>query len=377
MTSSWPQLLNEILYMLDYGFYAFEKVFTNQHPFMPGKICWQKIAPRHPLEIQQWKLDEYGGPQAIEMYNPNVTSPDKRIEIPIQKLAVFTFDKEAGDMTGMSVLRSAYKHWYYKSQLEKIDAIQKERHGIGVPIIKLPINFNNDDKRYAENLGRNLRTNDKAHVVLPPGWEILFAKLEGQPVSALESMQHHDLQIQKNILAAFMDGGAKEEDQDLFLKSCRYIAEVITDVFNKYCIPQLVQYNWAGVKMFPELKVRRIGEQGDWRTLSFALRNMVGAGVVIPDDELEKNVREEMDLPPADPATSRTVPTPQNPTDPNAPTTDQNGNQIDPATGKKIPGAGDTNKPNPPKPPRVGPPRQASPSTKVPTANGGKDKSGG
>jgi hypothetical protein len=376
MSSSWPQLLNEILLMLDYGFYLFEKVFTNEHPQQPGKICWQKLSPRHPLEIQQWKLDEYGGPAGVEMYNPNITAPDKKIEIPINKLAVFTFDKEAGDMTGMSVLRSAYKPWYYKSQLEKIDAIQKERHGIGVPIIKLPITFNDADKKYAENLGRNLRTNDKAHVVLPPGWEIVFAKLEGQPVNALESVEYHDLQIQKNILAAFMNGGAKEEDQDLFLKSCRYIAEVITDVFNKYCIPQLVDYNWAGTKAYPELKVRRIGEQGDWRTMSFALRNMVGAGVIVPDDELEKTVREEMDLPPADPKTARAVPTPQGGKEEVEEEEDENGNKVD-KEGKKIPGSGEKNTPEPPKPPRVGPPRQGKPSPKVPTANGGKDKSGG
>jgi hypothetical protein len=376
MTSSWPQMLNEILLMLDYGFYAFEKVFTNTHPHMPGKVCWQKFGPRHPLEIQQWKLDENGGPLAIEMYNPAVTTPSKRVEIPIEKLAVFTFDKEAGDMRGLSVLRSAYKHWYYKSQLEKIDAIQKERHGIGVPIIKLPINFNNDDKKYAENLGRNLRSNDKAHIVLPPGWEIIFAKLEGQHVDALASVSHHDMQIQKNILAPFMDGGAKEADQDLFLKSSRYIAEIVCDVFNKYCIPQLVAYNWANVTEFPELKVRRIGEQGDWRTMSFALRNLVGAGVVLPDDELEKNVREEMDLPPRDPKTVRVVATPQNQTD-NRPQTDANGNPVQPGA-KSVPepgpgGAG----PKAPAPPRVGPPRQSKPGVKPTNANAGGDRSGG
>jgi hypothetical protein len=61
----------------------------------------------------------------------------------------------------------------------------------------------------------------------------------------------------------------------------------------------------------PRLKARRIGEQADWRTLSFAVRNLIGAGALTADDELERVLREEMDLPEADPATARKVATPQ------------------------------------------------------------------
>lgn len=321
MSISFGQVIQEALLMLDYGYYMFEKVFTDSDYRQPGKVCWQKFAPRHPMDVVSWDWDANGAPVAVEIYNPTIITggliSSQTTTIDIDKLVVFTFDKEAGDLTGVPLLRSAYKPWYYKSQLEKIDAIQKERHGIGVPIIILPVGFSNDDKLIAEQIGRNLRTNERAHVVLPPGWSIEFAKLQGQLTDALKSVEYHNTEILKNILATFIENrsGSPEANQDLFLKSCRYVAEQIESVINLYCIPQLVNYNWSKVKRYPQLKVRRIGEVTDWRTLSFALRNVIGAGIIRPDDPLEELVREEMDLGPVDLSTARIVTTQYNQND--------------------------------------------------------------
>lgn len=315
MSVSFPQLLTEILNFLDYGWYAFEKVFEiKDTPFGPH-VCWQKFAPRHPLDAIQWVYDKQGGPKLLEMRNQN--RRDGTVKIPIDKLVAFTFDKEGGNMEGVSVLRSAYKHWYFKESLYKIDAIQKERHGIGIPIIKLPPNFSAGDKLLANQMGKNLRTNEKAHVVLPPNWDILFAKLEGQRVDALESATHHGQMIYENVLGQFMirvgDAASTSDTQEqMFQKGTRFIAEIVRDVFNKWAIPQLVAYNWE-VEKPPELRVRRIGDTTDWRTISFAIRNFVGAGIIRPDERLENWVREEMDLPKPDPDTLREVATPQSP----------------------------------------------------------------
>jgi hypothetical protein len=190
-----------------------------------------KLAARHPMDIREWLWDENGGPDAFVMENisiqgtgntfsqpaltsfniPNAavtnhinqnynpTFDPRAVMIPITKAIIFTLEKEAGDLRGVSILRSAYKHYYYKDTMYKIDAIQKERHGIGVPIIKMPLGFSDTDKALAENLGRNLRTNERAHIVVPMNWEVAFAKLEGQPVDCMKSIEHHDMKIKSNI----------------------------------------------------------------------------------------------------------------------------------------------------------------------------------
>jgi hypothetical protein len=321
MSISFPQFLTEALLCVDFGYYMFEKVWKEQMIDGQRRLVWQKLAPRHPMDVKKWKFDRGGGPDGVWMYMPQNaqdseggTAPagtwipgfegavqQDSVYIPIDKLLVFTFDREAGNIEGMSVLRSAYKHHYYKDQLYKIDAIQKERHGIGIPVIKLPVGFTPADKAAADQLGRNLRTNERAHVTLPPNWDLIFAKLEGQPVKALESIEHHDARIRENILAAFTGDAkqTKEEDLTLFLKAMRFLADIVCETINLHAIPQLMEYNFSRVGT-PRLVARRIGEQDDWRTMTFAVRNLVGAKVLTPDPALEDYLRKEMDLPQVD-----------------------------------------------------------------------------
>jgi hypothetical protein len=365
---TWSRVLDDVLLMFDYGYFCFEKVYTFNKK---GQLILRKLAPRHPLDISEWVWDDRGGPAGIVMepYMPygslygfptTVPSPDGITGslgpfIPIKKLAIFSLEPEGGDLRGLSVLRSAYKHWYYKDTLYKIDAIQKERHGIGVPVIVLPPGFSTEDKKLADELGRNLRTNDRAHIVIPSNWQIMFAKLEGQPVSCIESIDHHNTQIRENILAPFMgDPDPGETSMDMFFKSTRYLADSVAEIFNRHIIPQLVDLNFSRGE-YPILRARRIGEWNELRTWSFAYRNLVGAGTIRPDDPLEAFVREELDLPKMDPTTTRIVDTPQAPGD----------------------GGGDSNAPGAPKPPRVGPPRQGKPTAKLPAGNAGRDTSGG
>lgn len=330
MSISWTQVLIESLLMCDFGYYMFEKVWENQIVDGELRTVLTKLAPRHPMDVKDWLFDTNGGPQTVLMYPSQITSEVQEIPIDIAKLLVFTFDREAGNIEGISVLRSAYKHWYFLEQLYKIDAIQKERHGIGIPVIKLPIGFTPEDKAIAENLGRNIRTNERAHIVLPPGWDIMMLKMEGQPVNALESVAIHQAAIRENILVNFIIEGAREDDLVMFFRAARFVADIVADTFTQYLVPQMVSYNFPGVTRYPRLQVRRIGETADWRTLSFAIRNLIGAGVIVPDEPLEDNIREEMDLPKADPATARLVATPQNPFDVNEELLQQDG--VDPST---------------------------------------------
>jgi hypothetical protein len=305
---SWSRVLEDVLLLTDYGYMPFEKVWA-EASFEGGRFVQRlaKLAPRHPMDVQEWVYDSHGGPDGLWMESSRDTPTDPGIWIPIDKLAVFTFEGEAGDMAGVSLLRSAYKHWFYKETLYKIDAIQKERHGIGIPVIKLPLGWSSADKLLAEELGRNLRTNERAHVTLPPGWDLLFAKVEGQMVDSMKSIEHHDKAIMSNGLMPFLNEPTTRDEHDLFYKSTRYVAELISDVFNRHVIRKLVDLNYTmGVgRKYPKLVVRRIGEWEDLRTQSFALRNLVGAGIIEPDDPLEEAQREDLDLPPKDAATAR------------------------------------------------------------------------
>ena len=95
-----------------------------------------------------------------------------------------------------------------KEHFYNIDGIQKERHGIGIPDIQPPPGYNENDLKFAQELGRNLRTNQKAYIIRPPGWFVGFAEVKGNLVNALESAEHHDLMIARNVLLQFINVGS-------------------------------------------------------------------------------------------------------------------------------------------------------------------------
>jgi hypothetical protein len=179
-------------------------------------------------------------------------------------------------------------------------------------------------------------------------------------------------------LGAFLDAesGTKGDSIDIFLKSTRYIADYIADIFNMFVIPQMVDLNFriGTDRGYPKLRARRIGEWEDLRTLSFAIRNLVGADVIRADDVLEGHLRKEMDLPPADQKTTRT-PIQVRPALASAPTTGTKGDSAQPIVPGTAPNGGQkqdaaNNKP--------GMPRQTpKASVGTPRSNTGTDRSGG
>lgn len=303
---TWLQFLEEILTAAEFGFSVFEKVWEDRE-WTPRRsmanagiyTMLQKMAFRPQTTIQKFLYDDNGGPKGVThlLQNPNKPSGGNNVkDIDIDKLIIFTNKKRGGNLEGKSVLRTAYKHWYYKEGLYKIDAIQKERHGIGVPEVTLPVGHTTADETRAEELVRNLRTNEYAYIVKPFGFEVGFAELSGNPVDVMKSAEHHDLLIAKNVLVQFInmgqgDGGGSRAtagtQMDFLLKAIRHTADKVCEALNLYLIPQLVGYNFSTTR-FPHIKVRSIGESRDLQMVSAALANLAGGNLITPTVELER-----------------------------------------------------------------------------------------
>jgi hypothetical protein len=353
--------------MVDYGYYFFEKVYQTVEYKGKTRLTYQKLGARHPLDVVDggWSFDRNGGPVSVDMYD--YPGGADHVRLPIDKLVVFPYDAEAGNIYGESLLRSAYKHWFFKEQAYKIDAIQKERHGVGIPIIKLPMAPTDRDRDLAKEMGRNLRSNERAYIVLPQGWDIIFAKLEGLAVNALETASHHATMIYQNVLAGGIlgdsAGGSIDAMMEIFYKASRDTANLIKDIVNHWIIRDIVDANWD-VTYYPKLCVRRLGDTAEARTISFAIRNLVGAGVLRVDDRLEEWSRSLMDAPMFDADSYRPAPTPQGGPD---------GGQSNATDSNSSVGG---NNPSAPTPAKVGPPRQAPTSKTQQGKNAGKSTNG-
>ena len=308
--------LEDILKFFEDGYSVIEKVYE-MRPWSPNAkgansktyTMLKKLAARPASTINEIDYDNNGGPTQVIQTAIQTGGNTTEVTMDIAKVMIFTFGKVGGDLTGKSILRTAYKHWFYKDHFYRIDAVQKERHGIGIPRGKLGPAATASDKAALRTALRNLRTNEEAFIIETPNVAVDFVELKGQTVNALESAGHHNLMIMANILAGFLSqgtgpgsstgGGGRANSaagSDIFMKSLKYVANLIAQHVNMYLIPELVVWNFPTTN-FPQLKVRNIGETRDLQMLASALANLMAQGGITMDDPTENWIREVFDMP--------------------------------------------------------------------------------
>lgn len=306
-------VLEDILRMYEDGFSVLEDVYEIREWVSSRKganrrkyTMLKKLAPRPASTIKEILYDKNGGPTGVIQNAIDEKGKVVEVEIPINKLIIFTLNRKGGNLEGKSLLRTAYRHWFYKDHFYKIDAIQKERHGTGVPYVNLAPGYTPDDKAAAFELVQNIRTNEKAGFVIPPGYDMGFKKPEGEMVDVLRSIEHHNGMIMMNVMVQFLLMGIQESggggratsgsQQNMYEKSLRHVANSICQYINMYLIPRLVAYNFVTDK-FPTLQVRNIGEGKDLQMWSSAMSNLIAQGAITVDDETEEWIRTQIDAP--------------------------------------------------------------------------------
>lgn len=298
MTITWDDFLRQALLMLPFGFMVFEKVFASINFEGKEMIGWRKFAPRLPATILKWKTE--AGEDGVTQSLPT----GGNISIPIEKLLVFTHNKEGDNWLGVSVLRNAYRSWFMKSHIEKINAIAFERQGLGIPYAKLPKNYTPADRTKAETLLKNIRANEQAYIIEPEGWEVGFKDMKAGTVKDPDSsIRRYNREILIGVLAQFLDLGAgntgsralSADQSTTFHNNLTAVARQVKDAINKYAIKQLVDLNYTVTK-YPELKFSKIGVI-EYDKLSRALQSLSQAGLISSDEKLEGYIRELMDLP--------------------------------------------------------------------------------
>ena len=295
--------VREALGSLDFGFYYFEKVYTIRN----GRIVLRKLAPRIPTAHYKWETENKEVPGVMQML-PATGTPGKTTtpSIPFEKLVLYTNEKEGENYEGRSILRTAYKHWFLKNLLYKIDGIKHER-GAGILLISLPEGSSDQDKTDAENLGKNFKLNEQAYIIKPSKeWDIsmLTAGIESQSGPLMESVKHHDRMILQNILAQFLDLGSgktgsfslSRDQSSFFTLALRAIAEQIEETINDQLIPQLIRFNWGIQESYPRFRFQQVGDV-DYTEMSEVLERLINAGLVKKDPELMSWITKTFGLP--------------------------------------------------------------------------------
>lgn len=302
--------------MLWAGFCPFEQVYSVSAP-RPGQestgldtvVHLRKLAQRLPRTIAEINVGRDGGLESVEQMNPGGA---ENIVLPVNRLVFYSYKKEGADWTGRSILRQAYKHWLMKDVFLRLDAQAAERNSMGIPVIY----FTDESERVdAETYATNLRAGATAGLALPNSMKLDIQGVSGSTVDLTPKIQYHDQEIARSALAMFLDLGHDNGSRSLgevhlsvFLSSVQTVADKLAEVATEHIVRDLVELNFGPDEAYPVITPGDLKANQDLSPE--VLKTLTDAGIIVPDDKLEKHVRGRFNLPEADPATSRTAPAP-------------------------------------------------------------------
>lgn len=295
MKITWDDELRHALLMNPFGFSILEKVWM----VVDGKIVPKKLDPRLPMSIYDWYYDKNTGELVGAVQRDNA---GKEYLLPIDKILVFTNKKEGDNWEGISILRKSYKPWFMKQTLEKIDAIKHDKYGVGIAVMHVPLGVNKDDPNYVDSIEalENIQAQEQSYIIEPEGYTFrIETGKNGAGSDTIPSIKYHDEQIAKGALAQFINLGTTQFGSrslgvsliSFFLDSLQSQAQYICDIFNKFLIPEWVDYNWK-VKNYPKLCVGQLE-----RLDPDVLKKLIECKAITPDDELERVLRQQYRLP--------------------------------------------------------------------------------
>ena len=329
MQETWSDTISEILSFLTYGWSAHEIVYKrrlgqSRDPRKRSKyddalIGWRKLPIRGQDTLFEWRFDEHDDLVSMVQMPP----PDfGLIEIPVDRLLLFRTESRKGNPEGRSILRNAYRDWYFKKKIQEIEGIGMERDLAGFPVITAPealakegLNLwdldNPAARDYlarAEALVQNVRRDSMEGLVMPFGWDFKLLSTGGRRQFDTNTIiERYDSRIAMTVLADFVLLGHQNtgswalssDKTELFSMAIGAFLDSICSVFNNKAIPKLIDLNgehFKGITDYPWLDYSDI-ETPDLGQLGSFLQAAISSGALTPDEGMERYIRDAAGLP--------------------------------------------------------------------------------
>lgn len=324
LNPGWDTTLTEILSFLTYGWHISEICYKRRlgetedncstSKYTDGLIGWSKFAARAQDTLYKWVYNEHDDLVAFSQIIPGEFEVRT---IPIDKCLHFKTRSQKENPEGQSILRTAYRAYYFKSRIQVIEGIGIERDLVGLPVLYTPENTdiysevdprNAGRRKWAQSVISNIRRDEQEGVLLPYGWEIKLLESGGSrqfDVGAV--IERYDRKIAGSVLADFITLGhegvgsyalSQNKTSTFFLAISAYL-DTIADVINNQAIPRLIKLNgehFKGITGYPKLIHTNV-EKRDLTALSDYVSKLVSIGAMDVDEELQKYLRQEADLP--------------------------------------------------------------------------------
>ncbi len=331
MERTWTDTMSEILSFLTYGWSYHEIVYKRRvgkssspitnSKYADGLIGWRKLPIRAQDTLYGWEYKDETD-ELVGMTQTTLPHYD-RVTIPIEKALHFRTRSRKDNPEGRSILRTAYRAYYFKKRMEEIEGYGMERDLAGFPVLYSPSGMDVWDTEdpdmvmalaRAEQIVSSIRRDAREGVVLPggyeegTGWKLeLLSSGSRRQFDTNAIIERYDKRIATSVLADFVMLGQQQvgsfaladSKTKIFALAIGTYLDIICEVFNIQAIPRLIDLNgehFKGITDYPKMKHGDI-EEVDLQQFADFIVKLSGAGILVPDDEMEEHVRRVGNLP--------------------------------------------------------------------------------
>ena len=289
------------------------------------KVFLDQYADREPSAHNRWISRDSQNLDGVLQNTVGITyTPEP---IPANKLLLLTLSRTGSNFEGVGMLRPVWWYWRQKQRVSNLMCIAADRWAIPTPVVKV-------DRSVAESQGLNdgdidamideAEAQARAFISTEQSYLVQNGAIQFDSYAAqsnlyasapLEIIQHANMEISSAFLAQFADLGNTETGArsvgeihlSMFRRAAINLCDIVTSAINGVdrrgggTVGRLIKWNYGAVDPSKLPKLVHIGLDTDDLAESMgSLPALVTAGLLTPDDELERAIRDRLgagDLP--------------------------------------------------------------------------------
>lgn len=334
MEHPWGEFISDVLTMFIYGYAPIEIVLKQRKgpssnkakssKFEDGMFGLRKLALRHQETLLRWIFDSDNN-DVLGMVQMPWTGGIRMI--PRDKMLLFRCSPRGNNPEGRSLIRNAYRPYYFKKRIEEIEGIGIERDLAGFPVMKVPGELiamaqAGDPVATAtlaayQNMVKSIKRNSQEGALLPSDsdehghllYELTLLSATGRrQFDTNVTIERYTQQIATSVMADFLlmghssRGGGQalgSSKIDMFFGAITGFVKGIIDVINSELVPLISDINGIPQENRPAIYTDK-PEQIDLGRLGAYINALAASGMTLfPDQDLENYLRTAAGLPEA------------------------------------------------------------------------------
>lgn len=276
-----------------------------------GQLVLYSLIPMGQDTLERWgELDIRGYPTSVYQREPTNGTLN---HVEMEKCVHMTYRARKRNPEGNGLLVSLYRPWYFRKNLEVLEAIGAERD-----IGNLPVAEPDKDATYTnaelDALGEalaNLRIDSSGYIIAPRGVKLSAFGSGGKVYDFRSIIRDWTHNMLRRFFADFLASGAEDvgssvqtkELTGFFSLALRQIQKSMVDSWNEHLVPYILKNNPSfgytdtdDVPLMPKIRWQVVGRE-NVQALATTIATLIDSAVIQPGDDIEDRFRRMLDLP--------------------------------------------------------------------------------